>query len=133
MLRSVAVFCGSSPGSRPEYADAAAEVGTLLALEGVTLVYGGARVGLMGIVADACLAAGGSVVGVIPRSMVEREIAHQGLTDLHVVASMHERKALMADLAGAFLAMPGGVGTFEEFFEVLRGLSLGSTGKHADC
>ena len=125
MLRSLCVFCGSSFGRRPEYADAAREVGRMLAIRGVTLVYGGAKVGLMACLADACLQANGRVVGVIPQSLVEYEIAHTGLTELHVVGSMHQRKAMMADLAGAFLALPGGIGTFEEFFEVLTWSQLG--------
>jgi uncharacterized protein (TIGR00730 family) len=100
-------------------------LGTLLAQRGITLVYGGSAVGLMKIVADACLESGGEVIGVIPRSMVEKEIAHQGLTRLHVVESMHQRKALMADLSDAFLALPGGFGTFDEFFEILTWAQLG--------
>ncbi len=118
-MRSVCVFCGSSFGRRQSYADAAAEVGRLLAERDITLVYGGGNVGLMGVTADACLAAGGRVIGVIPQSMVEREIAHLALTHLRIVNSMHERKAMMAELADAFIAMPGGFGTFEELFEIL--------------
>ncbi len=118
-MPAVCVFCGSAFGRRQAYRDAAVEVGQLLAERGVTLVYGGGNVGLMGVVADACLAAGGKVVGVIPQSMVERELAHRGLTELHIVGSMHERKALMADRADAFLALPGGFGTFDELFEIL--------------
>jgi hypothetical protein len=119
MLHSVCVFCGSRFGRRQAYTDAAIEVGRLLAQRGTTLVYGGGNVGLMGVAADACLAAGGRVIGVIPQAMVEREIAHLALTDLRIVASMHERKALMAELSQGFIAMPGGFGTFEELFEIL--------------
>lgn len=117
-LRRVCVFCGSNPGARPEYAAAAATVGRLLAESGVTLVYGGASVGLMGTLADAALAAGGKVVGVIPESLADREISHPGLTELQVVSTMHERKAAMADLSDGFLALPGGIGTMEELFEI---------------
>lgn len=117
-LRRVCVFCGSNPGARPEYAAAAAAVGRLLAESGVTLVYGGASVGLMGTLADAALAAGGKVVGVIPESLADREISHPGLTELQVVSTMHERKAAMADLSDGFLALPGGIGTMEELFEI---------------
>ncbi|MCX6407733.1 MAG: TIGR00730 family Rossman fold protein [Propionibacteriales bacterium] len=116
-LGAVAVFCGSSHGSSPAYAEAAEHVGRTLAERGTTVVYGGGRVGLMGTVADAALAAGGTVVGVIPRSLHDRELAHTGCTELHVVDTMHERKALMADLADAFLALPGGAGTLEEVAE----------------
>jgi uncharacterized protein (TIGR00730 family) len=123
--RRICVFCGSSLGSRPEYGSAAREVGTLLARKGVGLVYGGGNVGLMGVVADAALAAGGEVIGVIPEALVAKEVAHGGLPDLRVVASMHERKALMADLAGAFLALPGGFGTLEEFIEAVTWSQLG--------
>jgi uncharacterized protein (TIGR00730 family) len=119
MLRSVCVFCGSAFGKRQAYRDAAAKTGRLLAQQKIRLVYGGGNVGLMGVVADACLAAGGEVTGVIPRSMLEREIAHLELTKLHVVESMHERKALMAELSDAFIALPGGFGTFDELFEIL--------------
>lgn len=124
-LGSICVFCGSNAGVRPAYAETAVRVGTTLAQRGVRLVYGGGRVGLMGTVADAALAAGGKVIGVIPRTLAEREIAHAGLTELHVVASMHERKALMVDLAEGFLALPGGYGTLEEFCEVLTWAQLG--------
>lgn len=123
--RHVCVFCGSSPGSRPEYADAARRVGATLAHHGLGLVYGGGRVGLMGIVADAALAAGGHVVGVIPEPLCTKELAHTSLTELHVVPGMHERKALMARKSDGFLMLPGGVGTFEEFFEVLTWSMLG--------
>jgi uncharacterized protein (TIGR00730 family) len=119
------VFCGSSSGGRPSYADAARLVGETLARRGTRLVYGGGRVGLMRVVADAALRAGGEVVGVIPEALVARELAHTGLTQLHVVRSMHERKALMADLSDGFLTLPGGFGTLEEFFEVLSWAQLG--------
>jgi uncharacterized protein (TIGR00730 family) len=125
MLRRLCVFCGSSLGIQPSYARAADDMGRLLAERGIELVYGGGNVGLMGRVADACLNKGGRVIGVMPRALVEKEIAHRGLTELHVVESMHERKALMADLADAFVAMPGGYGTWEEFCEVLTWSQLG--------
>lgn len=119
------MFCGSSPGVRPEYAEAARALGTLLAERGIGLVYGGGKVGLMGTVADAVLAGGGEAVGVIPEALMAREVGHAGLTELHVVRSMHERKALMAELADAFVALPGGFGTWEEFCEVLTWAQLG--------
>lgn len=125
MIKRVLVFCGSSPGARPEYAAAAAELGRLLARRSLGLVYGGARVGLMGAVADGALAAGGEVVGVIPRQLVEHEIAHTGLTELHEVSSMHERKALMAHLSDAVIALPGGTGTLDELFELFTWSQLG--------
>src|SRR5829696_1554658 len=124
-MRRLCVFCGSSPGADPAYAAATAELGEALARAGIGLVYGGASVGLMGIVADAAAAAGGEVVGVIPQALVDREIAHPGLTELHVVGSMHERKAMMADLADGFIALPGGMGTLEELFEVYTWAQLG--------
>ena len=124
-LRSVCVYCGSNAGSRPVYAERAAALGTRLAREGLALVYGGGNVGLMGIVADAALAAGGEVVGVIPEQLVAWEVAHRGLTRLDVVASMHERKARMFDLADAFVALPGGFGTLDEMFEMLTWRQLG--------
>jgi hypothetical protein len=119
------VFCGSSAGVRPEYTEAAAAVGRLLAERGIGLVYGGGKVGLMGVLADAVLAAGGEAVGVIPHALEAREVGHTGLTELHVVDTMHQRKALMADLADGFVALPGGFGTYEEFFEVLTWSQLG--------
>lgn len=128
-MRRVCVFSGSSPGRRPAYGSAAAALGSLLAREGIGLVYGGAAVGLMGTVADAARAAGGEVIGVIPRSLVEREVAHTDLDDLRVVGSMHERKALMAELSDAFVALPGGIGTLEELFEVWTWGQLGSHAK----
>jgi hypothetical protein len=119
------VFAGSSSGTRLEYRSAALELGHLLAARGIGLVYGGAHVGLMGAVADAVLARAGHVTGVIPRALVEKEVAHSGLTELRIVTSMHERKALMADLADAFIALPGGWGTLDEFFEILTWAQLG--------
>ncbi len=124
-MRRVCVFCGSSAGARPEYEAAARGLGRILAERGVGLVYGGASVGLMGAVADSALAAGGEVVGVMPRALVEKEVAHAGLPDLRVVGTMHERKALMAELSDAFVALPGGLGTFEELFEVWTWAQLG--------
>jgi len=124
-MQRVCVFCGSSPGARASYAEGARGLGRALAAAGVGLVYGGAQVGLMGMLADSVLAAGGDVIGVIPRALAEREIAHPGLRDLRVVGSMHERKALMADLADGFIALPGGMGTLEEMFEVLTWAQLG--------
>ena len=121
----VCVYCGSSPGARPAYAAAAAALGRLLAARGIGLVYGGGNVGLMGIVADAARDAGGEVIGVIPRALQAREVAHTGLDDLRMVETMHERKALMADLADAFVALPGGVGTLEELVEVMTWTQLG--------
>lgn len=121
----ICVFTGSSEGRRPEYRAAATDLGRTLVASGFGLVYGGARVGLMGVLADAVLAAGGEAIGVIPEALVEREVAHNGLTALRVVRSMHERKALMADLSDGFIAMPGGWGTLEELFEVLTWGQLG--------
>ncbi len=124
-LDHICVFCGSSFGRGSTYRTAAENLGRLLAERNIALVYGGACVGLMGAVADAVLDAGGKAVGVIPKSMLDREIAHQGLTELHVVGSMHERKALMANLSQAFIALPGGFGTLEEFCEILTWGQLG--------
>ncbi|GAA5128263.1 TIGR00730 family Rossman fold protein [Haloechinothrix salitolerans] len=124
-IKAVCVFCGSSTGTGSRYVDAATSLGEHLARSGVRVVYGGAHVGTMGVLADAALAAGGEVVGVIPEGMVEREIAHTGLTELHVVADMHERKALMSERADAFIALPGGAGTLEELFEVWTWAQLG--------
>jgi len=124
-LKSVCVFCGSSFGKDPDYAEAAREFGQTLAQVGITLVYGGGNVGLMGVVADAALGSGGKVIGVIPKSLMQREIGHPVLTKLHVVGSMHERKAKMADLSDGFVALPGGTGTLEELFEVLTWAQLG--------
>jgi uncharacterized protein (TIGR00730 family) len=125
MIRSVAVFCGSSHGVDPIHTEAARRFGTTLASEGITLVYGGGRVGLMGELADATLANGGSVTGVIPRALWEREVGHRSLTALHVVETMHDRKSMMASLADAFIALPGGLGTLEEIFEIWTWAQLG--------
>jgi len=124
MLKRIGIFCGSSNGVRPSYREAAAELGRLLAVSHIGLVYGGGNVGLMGALADAALAAKGEVVGVIPGHLVSKELAHRGV-DLRVVRSMHERKALLADLSDAFIALPGGYGTLEEFCEMLTWSQLG--------
>lgn len=124
-MRAVCVFCGSLPGDDPRYAEDAGALGRELAGRGLRLVYGGARVGTMGVLADAALAAGGTVVGVIPRHMARGEVAHGGLTELHVVGSMHQRKALMAELADGFVALPGGLGTLDELAEILTWAQLG--------
>jgi uncharacterized protein (TIGR00730 family) len=124
-VRRVCVFCGASSGRVPAYADAARAFGAALAGRGLGLVYGGGRVGLMGAVADGALAAGGEVVGVIPQELVDRELAHSGVTELRVVASLHERKALMAELSDAFVALPGGFGTLDELMEQLTWSQLG--------
>lgn len=124
-MHSICVFCGSNPGARHVYAEAARALGRTLAEAGIQLVYGGAAVGLMGTLADAALAAGGTVVGVIPGVLVEREIAHAGLTEIRVVDSMHERKSVMAELSDGFIALPGGAGTLEELFEVWTWSQLG--------
>ena len=122
--RSVAVFCAAAQGARPAYREAAEELGRLLAARGLGLIYGGADIGLMGAVADAALAAGGHVTGVIPQVLVDKEVAHNRIQELHVVDTMHTRKRLMGELAGAFLILPGGFGTFEEMFEVLAWQTL---------
>ena len=124
-MRRICVFCGSSPGGSPQYRVAAEEMGAELVRRHIGLVYGGGKVGLMGMIADAVLRAGGEAVGVIPENLMAREIGHKGLTKLHVVRSMHERKALMADLSDAFVALPGGFGTLEEFCEVVTWMQLG--------
>jgi uncharacterized protein (TIGR00730 family) len=124
-VKSACIFCGSSPGARPQYTEATEDLGQLLVERDITLVYGGASVGLMGRLADTVLSEGGKAVGVMPRALVDREIAHLGLTDLHIVESMHERKALMADLSEAFVALPGGLGTLEELFEIYTWGQLG--------
>jgi uncharacterized protein (TIGR00730 family) len=124
-VRRICVFCGSSPGARPAYAEATVELARVLVAQGLKLVYGGAHVGLMGTLADAVLAERGEAIGVIPRALVEKEIAHSGLSDLRVVGSMHERKALMADLSDAFVALPGGLGTLEELLEIYTWAQLG--------
>lgn len=121
----VCVFCGASSGRLPEYAEAARALGAAAAARGVGIVYGGGRVGLMGAVADAALAGGGEVIGVIPQELVDRELAHSGLTELHVVGSLHERKALMAELSDGFVALPGGFGTLDELLEQLTWSQLG--------
>ena len=122
--KSAAVFCAAANGARPEYRAAAEELGRTLAERGIGLIYGGAKIGLMGAVADATLAAGGYVVGVIPHVLVDKEIAHDGLSELHVVDTMHTRKRLIGEKSDAFLVLPGGFGTFEELFEVLAWQSL---------
>lgn len=124
-ITHVAVFCGSSSGNNPVYMNKAAVLGRRLAEEEITLVYGGARVGCMGALADACLDAGGNVIGVIPEKLTRVEIAHERLTDLHVVQTMHERKAKMSELVDAFVALPGGAGTLEEWFEVFTWSQIG--------
>ena len=124
-MRRVCVFCGASSGRIPAYADQARALGTAAAARGLGIVYGGGRVGLMGALADAGLAAGGEVVGVIPQELVDRELAHEGLSQLHVVGSLHERKALMAELSDAFVALPGGFGTLDELMEQLTWSQLG--------
>jgi uncharacterized protein (TIGR00730 family) len=124
-VKRVLVFCGSSPGARREYAAGAEHLGRLLAERELELVYGGAHVGLMGALADGALAAGGTVIGVIPTRLVELEVAHAGLTKLHVVETMHERKALMAELSDAVIALPGGTGTLDELFELFTWRHLG--------
>jgi uncharacterized protein (TIGR00730 family) len=124
-VKRLCVFCGANAGHDPRYAQAAATLGRCIAQAGLGLVYGGASIGLMGAVADAALAEGGEVIGVIPQTLVAREVAHHGLADLRVVNSMHERKALMADLSDGFIALPGGVGTLEELFEVWTWSHLG--------
>lgn len=123
-MERVCVFCGSSDGASPVYLEAARHMGEEIARRGLGLVYGGGKVGLMGAVADAALAAGGEVVGVMPDALISKEIGHEGLTKLHVVGSMHERKKLMADLSDGFVALPGGYGTLEEFLEVLSWAQL---------
>lgn len=125
MIKTLCVYCGSSPGVDPLYAQAAKAVGARLAQRGVTLVYGGGQVGLMGLMADACLDGGGHVIGVIPDFLHHKEIAHPRVPDMRIVSSMHERKQIMADEADAFLALPGGIGTMEEIFEVWTWSQLG--------
>jgi hypothetical protein len=124
-VKSVCVFCGSSAGIRREYADATRELARILVRDGRSAVFGGGNIGLMGVLADAVLAAGGKITGVIPRALVDRELAHHGVTALRIVDTMHERKALMAHHADAFVALPGGIGTMEELFEVFSWASLG--------
>ena len=124
-VQRACVFCGSSPGARPVYTEAAEDFGMLLVQNGITLVFGGATVGLMGRLADTVVSEGGEAIGVIPQALVDREIAHLGLTDLHVVETMHERKQRMADLSDAFVALPGGLGTLDELFEIYTWAQLG--------
>ena len=124
-MKRICVFAGSSRGAREEYAQAAQQLARELVSRGCDVVYGGGKVGMMGVLADATLAAGGKVIGVIPKALLEKEVAHGGLTELRVVASMHERKAMMAELSDGFIALPGGLGTLEEFFEVLTWAQLG--------
>jgi uncharacterized protein (TIGR00730 family) len=125
MKKSIAVFCGSNSGGSPVYAEAAAQLGAAIALSGRELVYGGACVGLMGVVADNALKNGGRVIGVLPESLRRKELVHEGLSDLHIVAGMHERKAMMAELSEAFIALPGGYGTFDEIFDILTCAQVG--------
>ena len=124
-MKNITVFCGSNTGFRTEYAEAAKDLARLLVEKNIRLVYGGGNVGLMGIIADEVMRAGGEVTGIIPESLDKKEVGHHGITELRIVGSMHERKALMAELADGFIAMPGGIGTFEEFFEILTWAQLG--------
>lgn len=124
-MKNITVFCGSNSGFRTEYAEAAKNLARLLVEKNIRLVYGGGNVGLMGIIADEVMRAGGEVTGIIPESLDKKEVGHHGITELRIVGSMHERKALMAELADGFIAMPGGIGTFEEFFEILTWAQLG--------
>ena len=124
-MKRICVFCGSNNGANPIYLETTEKVGKFLASQNIELVYGGGRVGLMGKVADTVMANGGKVIGVIPESLATKEIAHQGLTELYIVNSMHERKAMMAELADGFIALPGGFGTFEEFCEIVTWAQLG--------
>jgi len=128
-MNALCVFCGSSSGSRPAYREVASELGVLLARQHIKLIYGGGNIGLMGTVADSCMAAGGEVVGVIPKALLDKEHGHRGITRLEVVATMHERKARMAALADGFLALPGGIGTLEELLEVVTWSQLEIHGK----
>jgi uncharacterized protein (TIGR00730 family) len=123
-IRSICLFCGASPGADPSFAEAAKHFGETLAARNIAMIYGGGSVGLMGIAADACLARGGRVVGVIPRLLMEREVGHAGITEMHVVEDMHQRKALMTSLCDGFIALPGGYGTLDELFEALTWLQL---------
>jgi uncharacterized protein (TIGR00730 family) len=125
MLHTVCVFCAANPGVRPIYVDRARAMGRFLAESGRRVVYGGGRTGLMGALAEGALGAGGEIIGIMPKHLVDREVAHTGLTQLHVVTSMHERKALLAELSDGFLAMPGGLGTMEELFEIWTWGQLG--------
>ena len=124
-MKRICVFCGSNKGAKPAYIEAAKSLGKVLVKKNIGLIYGGGKVGLMGVIADEVLASGGEVIGVIPQSLVNREVAHQNVTQMHIVNSMHERKALMADLSDGFMALPGGMGTFDEFCEILTWAQLG--------
>jgi hypothetical protein len=124
-MKSICVYCGANVGAKSVYTETATALGRQLAAENLTLVYGGGHIGLMGVLADSALAAGANVIGVIPHALADRELAHRGLTELHVVGSMHERKMLMAELCDGFIALPGGFGTFEEFCEALTWAQLG--------
>ena len=124
-MKRICVFCGSNKGAKNTYIEAAKSLGKVLVEKNIGLVYGGGKVGLMGVIADEVLAGGGEVIGVIPQSLVAREVAHQNVTQMHIVNSMHERKALMADLSDGFMALPGGMGTFDEFCEILTWAQLG--------
>lgn len=124
-IKNICVYCGSSPGKNPAYSDAATSLAIALCNRGIGLVYGGGAIGVMGVIADAVLEAGGQAIGVIPKSLAVKEVAHDNLSELHVVASMHDRKAMMADLADGFIALPGGWGTLEEIFEMLTWAQLG--------
>jgi len=124
-IKNICVYCGSREGNLPAYADGARALAKVMLQRGIGLVYGGASIGLMGAIADAIIAGGGRAIGVIPGSLLEKEVGHSGLTELHVTQSMHERKALMADLSDAFIALPGGIGTFEEIFEIWTWAQLG--------
>jgi len=126
---SICVYCGAGMGARPVYADAARSLARALAENGISLVYGGGNVGLMGVIADELMRLGGEVIGVIPRALMDMEVGHVGVTRLHIVKDMHDRKAMMADLADGFIAMPGGIGTLEELFEMLTWAQLGFHGK----
>ena len=128
-MKRVCVFCGSNAGARPEYGDAARDLAGVMARRGLGLVFGGGNVGLMGMLADAMLQAGGEVIGVIPQALVARELAHRGVTELRIVETMHQRKALMNELSDAFIALPGGFGTLDELFEILTWSQLGIHGK----
>lgn len=128
-MRRIAIYCGSSRGNDPVFETAAAQLARYLVSQGIGIVYGGGNVGIMGIIADAALAAGGEVIGVIPESLLAKELGHQGCTELHITQSMHERKQLMVDLSDAFIALPGGFGTLDELFETLTWLQLGFHGK----
>lgn len=125
IIKRLCVYCGSSPGKKSEYGEAARQLGSIMVSKNIDLVYGGASVGVMGEIADSVIKGGGEVIGVIPQTLLEKEVAHTGISDLRVVDSMHERKALMAELSDGFIALPGGLGTIEEFFEVMTWAQLG--------